>query len=59
MYMSNVHTLLDTYAWCLKCDRRLGFKGPGGVTASLMSFGGTGTHKYVVVRLIEISTLLE
>ncbi len=33
-------------------------KGPGGVNASLMSFGGTGSHKYVVVRLIEISTRL-
>ncbi len=31
-------------------------KGKGGVNASLMSFGGTGSHKYVVVRLIEIST---
>ncbi len=30
-------------------------KGKGGVNASLMSFGGTGSHKYVVVRLIEIS----
>ena len=29
-------------------------KGPGGVNASLMSFGGTGSHKCVVVRLIEI-----
>ena len=25
------------------------FKGKGGVNASLMSFGGTGSHKYVVV----------
>ena len=31
-------------------------KGPGGVNASIMSFGGTGSHKYVMVRLIEIST---
>ncbi len=30
-------------------------KGKGGVNASLMSFGGTGSHKYVVVRLIEIT----
>ncbi len=31
---------------------RESFKGKGGVNASLMSFGGTGSHKYVVVRLI-------
>ncbi len=31
-------------------------KGKGGVNASLMSFGGTGSHKDVVVRLSEIST---
>ncbi len=30
-------------------------KGPGGVNASLTSFGGTGSHKYVMVRLIEIN----
>ncbi len=37
--------------------RRNCFKGLGGVNASLMSFGGTGSHKlkYVVVILIEIS----
>ncbi len=35
----------------LKCKNKL--KGKGGVNASLMSFGGTGSHKYVVVRLIE------
>ena len=32
----------------------VGLKGPGGVNASLMLFGGVGSHKHVLVRLIEI-----
>ncbi len=34
------------------------FKGPGGVKPFIMPFGGTGSPKCVLVRLIEIVTRL-
>ena len=48
------HLVLDYYSSHMSLTASL--KGPGGMKAAIMPFGGTGSHKYVLVRLIEIST---
>ncbi len=59
LHVLSILVFQRTNAGCFKCSTDkttvLLLKGKGGVNASLMSFGGTGRHKYVVVRLIEIT----
>ncbi len=45
------HQVLDNYSSYMSLTASL--KGPGGVKASIMPFGGTGSPKHVLVRLIE------